>query len=490
MEDHESVSSSSTSSENSKQSSVDTMSSGYDSEVNTIAEEFARQCSISHVTTNTIHLEQESIQVDISPSEIRGLNRTIALNEQDNVSSFLSRGSILYNSIILDQQYDSSSSSTSSSSKRILHSSSKSDANENSHQNNISTTSNYEDRLATSIHCEEDPNANNTQSIHEALYETQRDIQIENPTGSGNAHPIGFEDGIYMSPVRGDVGNDVITDIDFSPNDLMDHMDDLVKVKLGSQILQIIATHGHGSRKVIHLLACLCHVCKSKEEAETLIKSTISAMSDESEKRDAMKRYGKGISNDKWTAAGMHLREHGAGIPNPESKIVHHRRRIDESTIQDFVEWLNAGDFLQNLAFGEKTVKISNGFHVAIESIKRTRSVTDIIRKYYSDFMDGSEDTDGDDMLDNMEDDIIDNENQYSDEEDDDDDNDDHHQGKFYNTLNVLLFDSSLSNTIFCICIQRRVSINDVIINARNQDYDVFAEKIILEDTSLLHRIS
>ena len=67
--------------------------------------------------------------------------------------------------------------------------------------------------------------------------------------------------------------------------------------------------------------------------------------------------------------------------------MIHRRQRVQEKSIQDFVEWLNAVGLLQNIAFGEKVVQFNNGFHVAIESVKRTQSVQNIVRYYYRRFL-------------------------------------------------------------------------------------------------------
>ena len=111
-------------------------------------------------------------------------------------------------------------------------------------------------------------------------------------------------------------------------------------------------------------------------------------------------------------------------MPNLEAKIIRHRRRVQEKTIQDFVEWLNINDMLQNLAYGEKIVKYTNGFHVAIESVKRTKSITHIIRQYYRDFLKGRSEETGEDkddavLLENEDDELDDSdieENQRDDE--------------------------------------------------------------------------
>ena len=100
----------------------------------------------------------------------------------------------------------------------------------------------------------------------------------------------------------------------------------------------------------------------------------------------ALEKFGQGISSHRWRDAGLHEKKYGVGLPNTDPHKVDHRRRLEERTIQDFIEWLNSKDYLQNLAFGEKPVRIKNGLYVAIESVKRTQSISNIVREYYNDF--------------------------------------------------------------------------------------------------------
>ena len=156
----------------------------------------------------------------------------------------------------------------------------------------------------------------------------------------------------------------------------------------------------------------------SKSEAERLIRTHIEEMANNREKDEALNKFGVGISSHRWRAANIHRKLYGPGIPNFEPIAIKHRRRIEEKTVQDFVEWLNAGDYLQNLAFGEKTVKISNGFHVAIEYIKRKNSIIKITRDYYRNFLDGCVDEDVDN--DNSERNAVSDVDEYSDDDNDD----------------------------------------------------------------------
>lgn len=137
---------------------------------------------------------------------------------------------------------------------------------------------------------------------------------------------------------------------------------------IGEEIVDAIAKE-RTLKKNIHLLSVLAKHMR-KKDAERLIQ--------------------RSISNAQWQAANKHMSVYGAGMQSnhhQEHNKINHRRCIEEKTIQDFIEWLNANDFLQNLAFGEKVVTMSNGYHVAIESVKRTQSITKIIRDYYRHFL-------------------------------------------------------------------------------------------------------
>ena len=154
---------------------------------------------------------------------------------------------------------------------------------------------------------------------------------------------------------------------------------------VGKRIAHIIAVEGHSSSKVTHLLSCLFAIM-TKADAEKMILKEIDSMPSEEEKRMALKKFGKEISSRRWRNAGLHEKNYGVGLPNTDPHQVNHRRRLEERTMQDFIEWLNAKDYLQNLAFGEKPVRIKNGLYVAIESVKRTQSISAILREYYNDF--------------------------------------------------------------------------------------------------------
>jgi hypothetical protein len=159
---------------------------------------------------------------------------------------------------------------------------------------------------------------------------------------------------------------------DISPFDYED--DTHMKCQVGDEVIRLIAQEKK-NKKARPLLSILCgHV--RKEDAERLI--------------------GRSISTREYTEARKHRKHPGPGAPLEGEFLKFHRQRIKERSIEEFVEWLNAAGLLQNLAFGEKIVKFHNGFHCAIESVKRTESILQIVKLYYRHFLERREDPNDD----------------------------------------------------------------------------------------------
>jgi len=186
-----------------------------------------------------------------------------------------------------------------------------------------------------------------------------------------------------------------------APFDYGDEMQ--LKCRVGDEVAKLVGQE-RSNKKRIHLLSIMCGHMR---------------------KQDAEKMINHKISNSQFADAKRHRRHPGPGVPYQKSTTAH-RRRVSEKSIEEFVEWLNAADLLQNLAFGEKIVKFSNGFHVAIESVKRTESIQNIIRYYYRQFIGKREGTDSDESVDSDEESISDSKelqellDYYSDEDDED----------------------------------------------------------------------
>ena len=91
------------------------------------------------------------------------------------------------------------------------------------------------------------------------------------------------------------------------------------------------------------------------------------------------------------------------------------------------MEWLRAADLIQNLSYRQKVVQFSNGQHVAIESVKRTDLIRNIVKKYYEFMESRGEEENATDDVDDVDDDEIPklverSPEGYDSESDDDDD--------------------------------------------------------------------
>ena len=149
---------------------------------------------------------------------------------------------------------------------------------------------------------------------------------------------------------------------------------DCLFYSVGETIAKTVNDHWKSPNKIVHLLSSFAAVM-TKDDAERLI--------------------GKKISNNRWRDANRHKDLFGQGILNQTKKVINHRRRVEEKTLHDFIEWLNASNLLQNLAFGEKIVKYTDGFRVSIEKVQRMQSISSIIRLYYSSCLDADGQDDG-----------------------------------------------------------------------------------------------
>ena len=117
----------------------------------------------------------------------------------------------------------------------------------------------------------------------------------------------------------------------------------------------------------------------------------ISFFADKMSRSEACSLIGRKISKKEWTLARKHRLYPGVGNPVEDFFQKARRIRVADTTLINFIEWLKADGHLQNLSFGQKIVKYSNGRFVAIESVKRTDSIKNIVNDYYTKFLSASE---------------------------------------------------------------------------------------------------
>ena len=90
---------------------------------------------------------------------------------------------------------------------------------------------------------------------------------------------------------------------------------------------------------------------------------------------------GSEITKKEWTAARKHSRFPGTGYPVlPKPKYF--RKKLNDDAVAEFLSWMHANDYIQNVAFGHKVVSYCNGVHTAIEAVKLTTNQRQIIRDF------------------------------------------------------------------------------------------------------------
>lgn len=87
-----------------------------------------------------------------------------------------------------------------------------------------------------------------------------------------------------------------------------------------------------------------------------------------------------GISKWRIDQARQHATEAGKGQPLPE--IPSFRTKIDREKVDHFIEYISRPEFVQDVAFGTKTLKLDSGEKIIIPAVIRTVIPSRIIRQY------------------------------------------------------------------------------------------------------------
>jgi len=87
-----------------------------------------------------------------------------------------------------------------------------------------------------------------------------------------------------------------------------------------------------------------------------------------------------GLSKWRIDQARQHATEAGKGQPVPE--ISCYRTRIDYDKVDHFIEYISRPDFVQDVAFGTKTLKLDSGEKIVIPAVIRTVIPSRIISQY------------------------------------------------------------------------------------------------------------
>ena len=87
-----------------------------------------------------------------------------------------------------------------------------------------------------------------------------------------------------------------------------------------------------------------------------------------------------GLSKWRIDQARQHATEAGKGQPLPE--IPSFRTRIEHEKVDHFIEYISRPEFVQDVAFGTKTLKLDSGEKIVIPAVIRTVIPSRIIRQY------------------------------------------------------------------------------------------------------------
>lgn len=104
-------------------------------------------------------------------------------------------------------------------------------------------------------------------------------------------------------------------------------------------------------------------------------------------RKEAISIVGRHISQYEWRAANRHAKYPGPGKPIAQNFWKEYRKKVGDDEIVQFMEWLRATNLIQSLSFGHKVITYSNGLHVAIEGVKRSDTIKNVVTKYYADFL-------------------------------------------------------------------------------------------------------
>ena len=87
-----------------------------------------------------------------------------------------------------------------------------------------------------------------------------------------------------------------------------------------------------------------------------------------------------GLSKWRTDQARQHATEAGKGQPLPE--ILSFRTRIEPEKVDHFIEYISRPEFVQDVAFGTKSLKLDSGEKIIIPAVIRTVIPSRIIRQY------------------------------------------------------------------------------------------------------------
>ena len=83
----------------------------------------------------------------------------------------------------------------------------------------------------------------------------------------------------------------------------------------------------------------------------------------------SIQEYIPGLSQYRYTVANLHRLQHGIGTPVPNQPAA--RLRVDETQLDHFLQFITSPHIVQDLPFGEKCLRLSNGNVLEVPNVIR-----------------------------------------------------------------------------------------------------------------------
>lgn len=83
----------------------------------------------------------------------------------------------------------------------------------------------------------------------------------------------------------------------------------------------------------------------------------------------SIREYIPGLSQYRYTEANLHRLQHGIGTPVPNQPAV--RLLVDETQLDHFLQFITSPHIVQDLPFGEKSLRLSNGSVLEVPNVIR-----------------------------------------------------------------------------------------------------------------------
>ena len=94
----------------------------------------------------------------------------------------------------------------------------------------------------------------------------------------------------------------------------------------------------------------------------------------------SIREYIPGLSQYRYTEANLHRLQHGIGTPVPNQPAV--RLLVDETQLDHFLQFITSPHIVQDLPFGEKSLRLSNGSLLEVPNVIRALRPERITRQY------------------------------------------------------------------------------------------------------------